>query len=200
MRVVEHAACVVISQFYAEVIGEYVCLECDVAVYHPDLFPWVGVKGGDPRRSVIVQLVGIDEKCVALLHLDIAEGVKRFCLWKEMGAVAVHYHRCLYEADIARHNHERIRLLLVQFVGSVEHHDISARCRLSGQHRRRSDGQGGRRYVSCAPHLLLIQPSYWKSHPRHPSSIRTYVSRILFLSQSCTIFSLAEFSYMSLIC
>ncbi len=67
---------IIVSYVGGEVVIENICLERDIAVDEPHFFAGIGEKYGQLLRSVVVEFVGIDEKCVALSHLHIAECIE----------------------------------------------------------------------------------------------------------------------------
>ncbi len=73
----------------------------------------------------IVQLVGIDEKRVALFHPDIPVGLECPGVIVEMGAVAIHEHVAFAEFHIAYHNLIVLSLFGTHLVGTLQKHLVA---------------------------------------------------------------------------
>ena len=117
----------IISQIKTKVIDKYIRFESDVAVYQPHFLAGVGIKTGNLVRAAVAQFIGIDKKCVTLLHADIAEGIHRFGFGEIMRAVAAHYHRAFCKNHITDKNHERVRRLFAQDIGSFKEYTVTGR-------------------------------------------------------------------------
>ena len=106
LRIGEDTAVGVVSSLVDHIIGEFGCIEAHVAVDHTHILAFVGIEVGNFAQSVVVELIGVYEQGVTLLHTHVAEGVHTFGCGVVMGAVTVHLHGALGEVYRARKNHE----------------------------------------------------------------------------------------------
>ena len=126
-RVGQSTAYFVISEVDAEIVDENVGLEFNVLVYQSYFLALISVKRSHFGDAVEVELVGVYEQSVALLHAHVAESVHRFGFRKVMAAVALHYHGAFGEYDIPDENHERILGIFLQRGRLFEEYPVPSR-------------------------------------------------------------------------
>ncbi len=109
---------------FGQIVEEHVGCQRYVAVDQADFFAGVGAEFGQFVGTAVVEFVAVDEEGVALLHVDVVEGVERRCGFVEAGAVAVHEHVAFAEHDVAhKHLHVGVaRLVKHQAVSFFEKH------------------------------------------------------------------------------